>query len=70
MTVTSSWSRRPILTWPRHRDSLQVYHAHVGYAAPTIDTMRVMMMDEVALEPDGWPRMTGGGAPSEVAQDI
>jgi len=42
-----------------------IYHAHIGYSTPTVDTERVMMMDEVLWDEEGWPTVGDGGVPSE-----
>jgi beta-xylosidase len=50
--------------------SFMVYHAHVGYDEPVIDTARLLLMDEVELGEDGWPRMSGGGRPTDYEVEI
>jgi hypothetical protein len=59
-----------ILTRPSDLRNFMVYHSHVGYDEPNIDTMRVLMMDEVVIGEDGWPEMRNGPVPSEDVQVI
>jgi len=47
-----------------------LYHAHVGYGSPTIDTERELLMDEVVRTADGWMVMKDEPVPSEIKQVI
>ncbi|GMI46013.1 hypothetical protein TrCOL_g12730 [Triparma columacea] len=48
-----------------------IYHAHVGYNVPTVDSERYLMLDFVRINEEGWPEMVNGdGTPSEDEQEI
>jgi len=42
-----------------------LYHAHIGYEEPVINSPRQMLLDFLTISEEGWPTMNNEGVPSE-----